>query len=82
MKRPLFKYKVHQKLLVLPGLGKVIRGVNTARFARTLSILTASAVPLLESMSIAGEVLENLFIKIKLSNRQIKYAKALACVYR
>ncbi|MCO4798473.1 MAG: type II secretion system inner membrane protein GspF [Colwelliaceae bacterium] len=65
MKRPLFKYKVHQKLLVLPGLGKVIRGVNTARFARTLSILTASAVPLLESMSIAGEVLENLFIKDK-----------------
>ena len=65
MKRPPFRYKVHQKLLVLPGLGKVIRGVNTARFARTLSILTASAVPLLESMSIAGEVLENLFIKDK-----------------
>jgi general secretion pathway protein F len=65
MKKPLFRYKVHQKLIVLPGLGKVIRGVNTARFARTLSILTASAVPLLESMSIAGEVLENLFIKDK-----------------
>ena len=65
MKRPPFRYKVHQQLLVLPGLGKVIRGVNTARFARTLSILTASAVPLLESMSIAGEVLENLFIKDK-----------------
>ena len=65
MKRPKFQYKVHEKLLVLPGLGKVIRGVNTARFARTLSILTASAVPLLESMSIAGEVLENLYIKDK-----------------
>ena len=65
MKKPVFRYKVHQKLIVLPGLGKVIRGVNTARFARTLSILTASAVPLLESMGIAGEVLENLFIKDK-----------------
>ncbi|MEW6992209.1 type II secretion system inner membrane protein GspF [Colwelliaceae bacterium 6441] len=65
MKRPAFQYNVHQKLLGFPGLGKVIRGVNTARFARTLSILTASAVPLLESMSIAGEVLENLFIKEK-----------------
>ncbi|GAA6205199.1 type II secretion system inner membrane protein GspF [Thalassotalea sp. SU-HH00458] len=65
MKRPHFRYQVHERLLVLPGLGKVIRGVNTARFARTLSILTASAVPLLESMSIAGEVLENLYIKDK-----------------
>jgi len=65
LKKPSFKYQVHQKLLHLPGLGKVIRGVNTARFARTLSILTASAVPLLESMSISGEVLENLYIKDK-----------------
>lgn len=65
MKRSQFRYQVHQRLLVLPGLGKVIRGINTARFARTLSILTASAVPLLESMSIAGEVLENLYIKDK-----------------
>lgn len=79
MKRPLFKYKVHQKLLVLPGLGKVIRGVNTARFARTLSILTASAVPLLESMSIAGEVLENLFIKdkVKLSADKVREGSSL-----
>ncbi|GLX78913.1 type II secretion system protein GspF [Thalassotalea insulae] len=65
MKKADFKYAVHQKLLIFPGLGKVVRGVNTARFARTLSILTASAVPLLESMTIAGEVLDNLFIKEK-----------------
>ena len=65
MKKDTFKYQVHQRTLALIGLGKVIRGVNTARFARTLSILTASAVPLLESMSIAGEVLDNVFIKDK-----------------
>lgn len=65
LKKPAFKYRVHQKLISLPGLGKVVRGINTARFARTLSILTASAVPLLESMSISGEVLENLYIKDK-----------------
>ena len=65
LKKPVFKYRVHQKLISLPGLGKVVRGINTARFARTLSILTASAVPLLESMSISGEVLENLYIKDK-----------------
>ncbi len=65
LKKPSFKFQVHQRLLHIPGLGKVIRGINTARFARTLSILTASAVPLLESMSISGEVLENLYIKDK-----------------
>lgn len=65
LKKPAFQYSFHQKLIVIPGLGKVFRGLNTARFARTLSILTASAVPLLESMKIAGEVLDNLYIKEK-----------------
>jgi general secretion pathway protein F len=66
MKKPSFKFNVHQRLISLPVLGKVSRGLNTARFARTLSILTASAVPLLESMRIAGEVLDNLYIKQKI----------------
>ncbi|WP_286270368.1 type II secretion system inner membrane protein GspF [Thalassotalea hakodatensis] len=72
MKRADIKYKVHKKLLSLPGIGKVARGVNTARFARTLSILTASAVPLLESMSIAGEVLGNVYIKDKVKQAAVK----------
>ena len=66
MKKPQFRLKQHQRNLAMPAIGKVIRGLNTARFARTLSILTASAVPLLESMRIAGEVLDNLYIKQKI----------------
>ena len=63
MKRPKFRLAYHKRVISLPGIGKVAKGINTARFARTLSILTASAVPLLESMKISGEVLDNLFIK-------------------
>lgn len=65
LQKPSFKLKHHQRMIGLPAIGKVSRGLNTARFARTLSILTASAVPLLESMRIAGEVLDNLYIKQK-----------------
>ncbi|WP_163133983.1 type II secretion system inner membrane protein GspF [Agarivorans sp. Alg241-V36] len=53
------RMKWHQRLLGMPVVGKVSKGLNTARFARTLSILNASAVPLLEGMGIAGEVLTN-----------------------
>lgn len=63
MKKPTFKLAYHRHVLTIPGVGKVVKGINTARFARTLSILNASAVPLLESMKISGEVLDNLFIK-------------------
>lgn len=63
LKKTSFKFAYHKHFLALPGIGKVAKSINTARFARTLSILTASAVPLLESMKISGEVLDNLFIK-------------------
>jgi len=41
-------------------IGKIIRGLNSARFARTLAILSASSVPLLEGLKIAGEVMTNM----------------------
>lgn len=60
LNKPAFRYKVHRKMLYLPFFGRIIRGVNTARFARTLSILTASAVPLLDSLKITASVMSNL----------------------
>lgn len=57
------RLRYHRRLLKLPMLGKVIRGVSTARFARTLSILTSSAVPLLDGLRITSSVIGNLAIR-------------------
>lgn len=54
------RYRYHVWLLKLPLIGKLVRGVNTARFARTFSILTASGVPVLEGLRISANVMANL----------------------
>lgn len=53
------KRRLHLALLNVPLIGRLIRGFNTARFTRTFSILTASAVPVLEGLRISGEVVTN-----------------------
>jgi len=52
--------RYHDVLLRLPIVGRLTRGVNTARFTRTLSILAGSGVPILEALKISAEVIENL----------------------
>jgi len=54
------KRKFHRLQLRLPVIGKLTRGFNTARFTRTLSILTGATVPVLDALRIAGEVVTNL----------------------
>ena len=52
--------RYHQILLGTPITGRLTRGINTARFTRTFSILAGSGVPVLEAMKISAEVIENL----------------------
>jgi general secretion pathway protein F len=60
LRNPQAKRRFHRTLLYMPLIGKVVRGNNTARFARTLATLTSSAVPVLEALRISGEVVTNL----------------------
>ena len=53
------KRRYHHLLLRLPVVSKLTRGINTARFTQTLSILAGSGVPILESLRIAAQVVVN-----------------------
>lgn len=52
--------RYHRLLLSIPIASRLTRGINTARFTRTFSILAGSGVPVLEAMKISAEVIENL----------------------
>jgi general secretion pathway protein F len=60
LRNPIARRAWHRTQLGLPVAGRVVRGFNTARFTRTLSILSASTVPVLEALRIASEVVTNL----------------------
>lgn len=57
---PYNKRKFHLLLLRIPVVGKLVRGLNTARFSRTLSILSSSGVPVLDALQLAAPVVANL----------------------
>ena len=60
LRNPDTRRRWHLTVLRLPVVGRITRGFNTARFTRTLSILTGSSVPVLDALRISGEVVTNL----------------------
>jgi len=73
------KRQVHRLLLRLPMIGRLVRGLNTARFARTLSILTGSGVPVLEALRISATVVGNLPMRAAVEDaaRRVREGTAL-----
>ena len=57
MRRPPFRDAAHRALLAAPGVGRLVRSLDTARFASTLAILVASGTPLLRALDAAGAVM-------------------------
>jgi general secretion pathway protein F len=59
LQAPTVRLAWHTRVLRLPLAGRFVMGVNVARFASTLAILTASGVPLLRALDAARRTLGN-----------------------
>src|SRR2546429_8679006 len=57
LRREYWRDRGHTLLLRLPVAGRVLSGLDTARFASTLSILTGSGAPLLRALDTAAGVI-------------------------
>ncbi len=59
LRQEAYKRSWHALQLRLPVISELVRQINSARFAATLSLLSASGVPLLQALTIAGQVMSN-----------------------
>jgi general secretion pathway protein F len=60
LRRAAFRARWHAFLLRAPVAGRLLRSLDTARFASTLAILTGSGAPLLRSLDAATDVVRML----------------------
>ncbi len=63
-----FRRRFDRRLLALPLLGKLLRGLDAARFARTLSTLFAGGAPLLDSLGGAARTVSNAYMREQLES--------------
>lgn len=60
LKKPYFKRLLDRWLLAIPIVGKNIRTINSARFARTFGILSSASVPVLDAMTGGAQLIYSL----------------------
>lgn len=68
LKHPPRRYRLHQFLLRLPGVGDLIIQLESARLLNTLSIMLNSGTPLLEALQISRDTLHNRVTRAALSD--------------
>jgi general secretion pathway protein F len=56
-RREAFRIRLHAFLLRVPAVGRLMRSLDTARFASTLAILVGSGAPLLRALDAAANVM-------------------------
>lgn len=72
------RHRWHAFLLRLPLVGRLVRAANTARATRTLALLADSAVPLLDALGIAAQVVPNLPMREALRRAAFKVREGSA----
>ncbi|MEA2715472.1 MAG: type pilus assembly protein PilC [Candidatus Parcubacteria bacterium] len=77
------KLVIHAALLKIPVIGMLVREVNTARTARTLSSLLSSGVDVVESVIITGTVVQNVHFRAVLekSAESIKKGELMSKIF-
>lgn len=75
-----YRLRWHETQLQLPLAGKLLRGLNAARFASTMAILVGSGVPLLKALDAGRQVVNNLIMRdaITHASRLVKEGAALS----
>ncbi|MBN9426549.1 MAG: type II secretion system inner membrane protein GspF [Burkholderiales bacterium] len=63
LRAPTFRLNWHKRVLTMPIVGRLSRGLNTSRFASTLGILTSSGVPLIRALEAGARTLSNEALK-------------------
>jgi len=78
LRQEAMRYRWHAFLLRLPLVGRLARAANTARATRTLALLADSAVPLLDALGIAAQVVPNLPMREALKRAALKVREGSA----
>ncbi len=80
LRNPAVRFRWHGVMLRLPVVGRLVRGINAARFADTLGILTASGIPLLPALQSAVPVVNNLPMRagVEEALRQVREGGSLS----
>lgn len=77
------KQVIHYAILKIPVIGNIIKEVNSARTARTLSSLLSSGVDVVESVRITTEVIQNVHYKaiLEKSSKAIEKGEPISKIF-